>query len=1034
MSDFIAPVNPFPGIRSYEAHEDYLFFGREKQIKELTDLLMQSRFTAIIGSSGCGKSSLIKAGLIPSLLKKKLVQFEGEWKLATFRPGDDPIARLAASIFPSLRDSQPGLTVQKLAEQMLQQGNKGLSEYIPSLLTGNTRQILLYIDQFEELFRFKKNRSDRDSSAEAATFVSMVLDAIHQADSPIYIVLSMRTDFLDECTEYRGLTEAINDGYYLVPRMNRDEIRQVITGPVGVLQGNIDEKLVNRLLDEVGTDPDQLPILQHAMMRTWDHWKIHRIGEEPIGEKHYDEVGTMTEALSIHAEEIYLELSGARAKMLSEKVFKALVDFGEENKGTRRPTAMQLICAQSEAKMEELIPVIDRFREPGRAFLMPPYHIPLEEDTIVDISHESIMRVWTRLRQWSEEELQSSQLYLRLSRSAKLYQEGKTGLWVNPELQLALRWYEQNKPNAAWAVRYDPGYERAIEYLQYSRNAYEQEIAHKENQQKRNLKRTRMFSVVLGTASVISILLLVLALNLMFKSTANEKKALEKEKIALTESRSAAEQTQQAVIQKKISEQQQQIAEQQKIITEEQKDYAIEQQKIAESQKKEAIRQKQLADQSKQQAIRSRDEAETQRKEAVNQKNIADQERVKAANSEQNARRLRMIAIGKAIAIQGARMPAGTEGDLPSLLALQAYSFIDENKGNIFDPDLYKALSNVADDKPVLRGHKDEVRGIALSSSGLLLSCGTDGSVRLWNSSNPGEPSKMLNTARAGKNGFRCIALSDDNKRAACGSTNGDILVWNSLNPNEIPFVLNVSQKPISSVCFLSPTLVAFVSSDGILGSLELSGNKLLLGKIISLGKKVHQMALAPDKQTLLLGTEKGEVLSVKTGGGNWEAKLVRQFQKPVTSLAVSPDGLSVAAGLSSGLIKVFSLADPLEEVIDLIGHSSGINTLAFSHDGKLLASGCYDRTVRLWNYQEAGTPPVIIDDSDKWVYGLCFSADNKKLVFCSADKTIRQSTIDPVFLAGKICNQMKRNLSKEEWNKYIGGDIPYRKTCSSNP
>ena len=115
----------------------------------------------------------------------------------------------------------------------------------------------------------------------------------------------MRSDFLGDCSQFRDLPEAINDGQYLIPRMTRDQRREAITGPIAVGGGEMSARLVNRLLNDVGDNPDQLPILQHALMRTWDFWTHHRRDGEPIDLHDYEAVGTMAEALSRHADEAY---------------------------------------------------------------------------------------------------------------------------------------------------------------------------------------------------------------------------------------------------------------------------------------------------------------------------------------------------------------------------------------------------------------------------------------------------------------------------------------------------------------------------------------------------------------------------------------------------------------------------------------------------------------------------------------------------------------------------------------------------------
>jgi hypothetical protein len=128
------------------------------------------------------------------------------------------------------------------------------------------------VDQFEELFRFRAAQRNTTSTKRPPSSNSL-LEAAQQRDLSIYIVLTMRSDFLGDCAQFQGLPEAINDGQYLIPRMTRDERRFAVTGPVGVTRGKITEPLINRLLNDVGDNPDQLPILQHALMRTWEHWQ-----------------------------------------------------------------------------------------------------------------------------------------------------------------------------------------------------------------------------------------------------------------------------------------------------------------------------------------------------------------------------------------------------------------------------------------------------------------------------------------------------------------------------------------------------------------------------------------------------------------------------------------------------------------------------------------------------------------------------------------------------------------------------------------
>ena len=182
-----------------------------------------------------------------------------------------------------------------------------------------TENLLIVVDQFEELFRFKPAPSGVHPEDELAAFVKLLLNAARQDQLPIYIVITMRSDYLGDCAQFRDLPEAINEGMYLIPRMTRDQRREAITGPVAVGGGQLAPRLVNRLLNDVTENPDQLPILQHALMRTWDFWAANHSDGEPIDLRHYEAIGGMSEALSIQADEAYNELSDERGKLIAEK-------------------------------------------------------------------------------------------------------------------------------------------------------------------------------------------------------------------------------------------------------------------------------------------------------------------------------------------------------------------------------------------------------------------------------------------------------------------------------------------------------------------------------------------------------------------------------------------------------------------------------------------------------------------------------------------------------------------------------------------
>jgi S1-C subfamily serine protease len=466
--------NPFPGLRAFEWDEAHLFFGRDGQSDELLRRLARTRFVAVVGTSGSGKSSLVRAGLVPALVSGFMTRAGSAWRLAVFRPGDAPIDALAdALVTPGvLGESGLDQAVQRaIVGAALRRSPLGLVEVVRQARLEPGENLLLVVDQFEEIFRFRGAAGNASAKDESAAFVKLILEAIRQADLPIYTVLTMRSDFLGDCAQFRDLPEALNAGQYLVPRMTRDERGAAITGPVTVGHGEISPRLVQRLLNDVGDDPDQLPILQHALMRTWDHWDRHAEDGRAIDLEDYEAIGGMAEALSQHADEAFDELADDDARRLAARVFKALTTRGPNAQGVRRPMSLARLAEVTGAPVSRVAAVIERFRAPGRSLLMPPLPTPLDESVVVDVSHESLIRQWGRLRAWVDEETDSRAMYLRIVDSAQRSLAGRGGLWRDPDLASALEWKGSNEPNAAWASLYDAGFEPAMRFLDDSRAA-----------------------------------------------------------------------------------------------------------------------------------------------------------------------------------------------------------------------------------------------------------------------------------------------------------------------------------------------------------------------------------------------------------------------------------------------------------------------------------------------------------------------------------------------------------------------------------
>jgi len=511
--------NPYVGLRPFSPEDSLYFFGRHEQTGELLRQLSGNRFLAVVGSSGCGKSSLLRAGLIPALEAGFLVEERDRWQMTQMRPGDGPFRALAeglldienhiaieARVPPSLPSNRD--TLNCLIEELRESSAERVIAVLRARLDARSSYLLI-VDQFEEIFRFRGRDSDenplnlsRDAlleqarrREEAEDFVELLLSLSAQEDLPVYVVLSMRSDFLGDCDVFFGLPEAMNRSRFLVPRLTRQQMRQAIEGPARLVGATLAPKLVDRVLNELGDRTDHLPVLQHALMRTFEKW----LGTGAIGEissQAYEQAGGLENALSLHAEEAVVEEDVA----ITKRLFQCLTDTDSQGRRIRRPCRLDELVAICEVDHGILLNIINRFNADKRNFLVVTDQS--EGNPRVDISHESLIRVWTRLRDWAQEEADSAVIYRRLADIARRYTPIHAVL-QDPELQTTLDWYDRHQPIMAWAQRYDADFELAKEFLlrsQAQRDSEVAAVAARKRQKRLALAGVLAFIVFIGMA------------------------------------------------------------------------------------------------------------------------------------------------------------------------------------------------------------------------------------------------------------------------------------------------------------------------------------------------------------------------------------------------------------------------------------------------------------------------------------------------------------------------------------------------------
>ena len=1009
--------NPFPGLRPYRENEEHLFFGRESQVDSIVDKLAGPRFLAIVGTSGSGKSSLVNCGLRPALHRGLMTSAGTSWRIVQFRPGNRPIVAMTSALATegTLYSGYDGpVPLEEIIDTSLRMSKRGLVDAFTRARLPDGVNLLVVVDQFEELFRYQalgmSAKGREDTSQESIAFVNLLLETRRRRDLPLYIVLTMRSDFLGNCAEFPGLPEAINEGQYLVPRMTREERRAAIKGPIGVGGGEICPVLLTRLVNDVGDNPDQLSILQHALNRTWAYWQFEGQHEGPIALPHYEAIGSMSHALDRHAEKAFGELDSESAKKICERVFKALTDKGTDARGIRRPTSLEALCLVANASPKEVSDVIDVFRKPSRSFLMPPLPEVLKPETVIDISHESLMRIWERLKVWADQEAQSAQLYRRLSETAALHAEGKAGPWRDPELQVALAWRAKEEPTACWSEFYGGRFELAMGFLASSEAIRDKEIQEKEESRKRetdyekavalaeeqklriaiqqkSTKRLRRLMVALAILAGAALMASFWAVRLERKAedSQRESKARELAAVALAGLKEDPERSillgMQAV--------------------------------------NATVRFGQpplpVAEDALQRAILSLPKnLKLVHAGAVKGVTFSpDGKRVATASSDKTAKvwdsangYLMLTLSGHSAGINAiafspdSRQIATASGDGTvrlwdgmngkTMTTLQADAGVVS--GVSFSPDGKWIATAHADNTArvwdagkgrlllTLHGHSGAVTGVAYDLNGSSLATASqDGTAKIWDS----RDGHLLVTFRGHSDAVNAVAFSQDGKILATASSDSTAKLWDS---NRGVQIRNLRQQgAIRGVAFSADgTRLVTASSDNNIRLWDV-GKGLPILKLRQ-PAPANGVAFSPDGKSLASANE-GAIAQIWDLSGGQGLLTLRHLDS-VNDVTYSPDGARLITGSSDKTAKVWD-ATTGKELLTLGEGTKPVNSVSYSRDGKSLATASSDGTAWVWDAAN-GKLQFSLRGQPGAINGIAFSPNCRFLATAGADGTAR--------------------------------------------
>ena len=426
-----AEVCPYRGLAPFDAAHAEYFFGRERLVAELVARLVGSTLLAVVGPSGSGKSSAVRAGLLPALADG-VVPGSEHWRRAVMRPGARPLAELSRA----------------LARAVPEAGDEGAAPWIADALERlpDGERLVLLIDQFEEAFVACRDQAEREA------FFDALVEGAGDPDERLVIVLAIRGDFYARCAEHAELSTLVSANQLLVGPMRRDELRRAIELPARRAGLRVEPRLVSALVGDVASEPGGLPLLSAALVELWQRRDGRSLRYEV-----YERSGGVSGAVARLAEHAYQRLSPAE-RLRARPMLLRLAGADDE---------------QAEGFVRRRVPLdeleLDRDEDAARALaVLTESRLLTVDEGAAEVAHEALLREWPRLSDWLAEDAEGRHLHQHLIGAAGEWRDSgrdPAELYRGARLASALDWAAEPRPGAqparALLPRGEPGRRRA---------------------------------------------------------------------------------------------------------------------------------------------------------------------------------------------------------------------------------------------------------------------------------------------------------------------------------------------------------------------------------------------------------------------------------------------------------------------------------------------------------------------------------------------------------------------------------------------